>query len=201
MESRHRDLRGTDSSFVELPLDFTKMVSQVFTNNFELGLKELGKLKAGPLFRASGAVYSNEIVLAITLAHEAQIAATTVYGSVNFDPKASAPTAEELLGACADAVGTVYETLLDHKNTKLIEQLASDTLSAFEEVPFDWAQLEVDRFKVWVKVDKANPLLDYAADEWLKKNDPEYQARKHAEEKQMEDLFVTPDKVKKGYQH
>jgi hypothetical protein len=57
--------------------------------------------------------------------------------------------------------------------------------------------MEVDRSRIYVKVDKSNPLMDELADEWLQKNDPDYRERLEAEEEETENLFVTGPGVKK----
>ena len=196
MESRHSKSRPALAKSSPLPVDFLKMVNEVFSTNFDAGLKALSKIKPDPFFQASGLIYSNEIVLAITLAHKDQLAATTLYASCDFDPKASSPTVQDLLGACVDAVGSVYGALLDPAKKDRLEQLADESLSALENVPFEWTPLELDRYKVFVKVDKSNPALDDAAEEFLKKNDPEYQDRLEREHKETEELFVTGPKAR-----
>src|SRR4051812_33052638 len=88
-----------------LPFDYLKLVNEVFTTNFNGGLEALKKVKpAKPRFEATGTVYPDEVILCVTLMHEGEIAATSVYASTDFDPKASAPTVQDLLAACVDAI-------------------------------------------------------------------------------------------------
>lgn len=182
-----------------LPGDYLKLVAELFNTNFDSGLKALEKIRPERAsFNASGSLYPDEIVLCISLIHEGQMAATSVYGSVDFDPGASSPTVEDLLAACVDAIGSVYGPLLDPKKPGKLEQIADETLSALEGVPFEWTEVEVDRRKVHVRIDKANPKLDELADEWLKKNDPELQELESENQKVAEKLFVTGPKNDDG---
>lgn len=181
-----------------LPADYLKMVTEIFTTNFDEGLKALSATKKGATLETHGAIYAEEILLTLTLSFTGEIAATTVLASVDFDPKASAPTAPDLLAACVDAIGTVCETLLSPKNTEGLRGLTEQSLSAFEKIPFEWAPIEVERHTIYVRVDKSNPKLDDAADEWLKKHDPlahEIEQRTQAE---TEALFITGPSKKPG---
>jgi hypothetical protein len=198
MEKRKNPASAPLSKSTDLPVDYVRMVSDVLENTFEEGLKALTALrKAEARIEVSGRIYADEVVLAITIAHEGQLAATTVHASADFDPKASSPTVQDLLGACVDAAGGLISTLLDPKNTKRLEQLADESLSALEDIPWDWTQVEVERFRVYLKVDKANPKLEQEADDWLEKNDPEHRERLEREEEEVKKLFVTGPSDKK----
>ena len=177
-----------------LPLDYLKMIADVFAANFEAGLKAVKKLepKSKPKFKAFGMIYSNEIVLAISLGvGDEQLANTTVYASSDFDPKASAPTAEELLGASVDAIGSVFSYIFDDSKTDRIKQLLAESLASLDDIPFHWTKMEVGKLEVHLKVDKSNPELDEMADEWLKKNDPDLKDLDQQNERDAEKLFVT----------
>jgi hypothetical protein len=181
-----------------LPADYAQMVAQVFTTNFDNGLKALKKrMKVDGSFRVIGHVYLDEIVLSVSLEIKNQLAATTVYASSDFDPQASSPTMQDLLACCVDAAGSVMGELFgDLKETEL-ERLADESLSALSTAPFEWTALEVNRRRVFVKVDKANPRLDELADEWLAKNDPHHLEREAEDQAEAESLFVTADSVKR----
>jgi hypothetical protein len=175
-----------------LPQDYLKMVTEVFTTNFDAGLQALKPLmKGAPSFEVSGAVHSDELILAVTLVEEDQIAATTVYASVDFDPKASAPTIQDLLSVCVDAIGSAYSHILSTDNPDRLEQVASHALSVMDNVPFHWTEMKVDRYRIYIKLDKANPKLDRIADEWLSKNDPELKELAAKNEEDAKGLFVT----------
>lgn len=194
METRkHQEYRSS-----ELPADYLKMVSEIFATNFDEGLKALSQAHGKSRFIAHGEIYPDEIVLAISLVSEGQLAGTTVHSSTDFDPKASSPTLEDLLSACVDAVGTFFSEVLDPKKPERIAQLVSESLSALENAPFEWTQIEIERFRVHLKVDKSNPMLEQMADEWLRKNDPDLKKRKKKEQEEVESLFITGEKAKKG---
>lgn len=181
-----------------LPIDFLKMVTEVFTNNFSSGLKRLSKVKKGPKFVVSGEIFPNEIVLSVSVVFEGELAATTAYASIDFDPKASSPKAEDCLSACIDAVGGLYQHLLVQGSDGQIEAFADESLAAFEDIPFEWAVLEVERFKVYLKVDKSNPSLDNMADDWLQKNDPDLKKWEDEQEEETKSMFVTGPKKPKA---
>jgi hypothetical protein len=176
-----------------LPVDYLKMTSDVFSSNFELGLKAIKKLepKSQPQFKAYGIIYSNEIVLAISLFTGDQLAATTAYASSDFDPKASAPTAEQLLGASVDAIGSVFSYIFEDGKSVRIKQMLSGTLAALEDIPYIWTKMEVGKQEIHLKVDKSNPELDEMANDWLKKNDPDLKDLDQKNQKDAENLFVT----------
>lgn len=190
-ESRkHNPLKST-----ALPSDYLKIVSGIFDTNFDAGLKALDQLKkAKSHFFAHGRVYVDEVVLSISLMHKDHLAATTVHASSDFDPKASAPTIEDLLAACVDAVGAIYGQLLDPAKPERLEQIADESLSALEDVPFQWTPVKVEKHTIHLKVDKSNPMLDEMADDWLAKHDPEFKKRSHEEHAETEKLFVTGPK-------
>ncbi len=194
MERRHR----TVSKASPLPIDFRKMVAEVFTTNFDAGLKLLQKIKAGKRhFEVRGDIFADEVMLCISLGTSGHVSATSVYASCDFDPKASAPKIEDVLGACVDAVGSVYMELLDPENPKRIEQIAQESLAALQDIPYEWTSMKVDRHKVFVRVDKTNPALDELADQWLKKHDPKHKDLEKEEQEEVESLFVTGPKGKK----
>ena len=181
-----------------LPVDFLKMVAEVFRTNFEVGVKELRKFTKGDLsFDVNGAIFADEVVLCVSLLEENQLAATTVYASADFDPRASAPTAQDLLAICVDGIGVVYGQLLDPEEPKRLEQVASESLSAVEDIPFVWTQTNVERRRIYLRVDKANPQLEALADDWLRKHDPNLHELEEMNEEEAEKLFITGPGVPK----
>lgn len=190
---RPHPIKGTD-----LPQDYLKMVTEVFTTNFDAGLKALAKVAEGkPYFKVSGQVFVNEVVLCISLMQKGQMAATSVYASVDFDPKASSPTVQDLLSSCVDAAGSVFSYFFAPEHPERIAQVAQSSLAAFEDIPFEWTSVEVDRHKIFLKVDKANPELDQMADDWLRQNDPDIKRIDDETEKETEKLFITGPGAKK----
>jgi hypothetical protein len=198
MESRHGNHRGAGAKLKssELPHDYITMVTDVFRNHFDADLAALRKLGHKPDFAVAGAVFPNEVILSVSLLNEGQLAATTVHTSVDFDPKASSPTAQDLLAACVDAAGGVLQPLLATREPQRLEAVAAGTLAELgEEIPYEWTVVEVERFRVHVKIDKANPQLDAMADDWLKKHDPLAQVAEAAEHQETEERFFTGPKT------
>jgi hypothetical protein len=194
MEKRKSDsLRSSP-----LPAAYLKMVTDVFQSNFDEGLKKISKLTGESVhFEVSGSVFPSEIVLCVTLVQGDSVSATSIFGSADFDPKASSPTIQDLLGSLVDAIGSVLFPLMNPKKPEHLENLVSASLGALEDVPFEWTAMEVEKRKVWVMLNKANPRLEMAADEWLAKHDPDHKARLAQEHEETEKLFVTGAKAKK----
>lgn len=200
MESRKNSLKSSTrlARAAELPADFTAIVKEVFTTNFAEGMKLLEKIqKTENTFSVRGAIYADEIVLGVSLVSEGVIAATTIFCSVDFDPKASSPSAQDVLNICVDAVGSLYATLLDPAFPNRIEQLAGGTLSSLEEIPLEWTKIEFENRRVWLLVDKSNPTLDEMTDRWLAENDPDAELEEEEYEEETSELFMT-GKGKRG---
>jgi len=197
IETRH----PSTGKGAKLPLDYLKMVEEVFSANFDAGLKALSKFCKNPKLSAYGSIFPTEVILAVSIIEESQLAATTVYGSVDFDPKASSPTIEDLLANCVDAIGSVLASLLDTRSKDKLEKVVSQSLSALGKAPFEWTSVQIDKRTIFVKIDKANPKLDQMADEWLAKHDPEALEKQKEEQAETEKLFITGKKVdpKKEY--
>ena len=186
---------GSESKGSALPIDFTRMVTDVFTSNFDSGLKVLQKFKSVPItFQVHGDVYTDEILLCVSLVFSGQLSATSVYASSDFDPKASSPTVEELLGSCVDGIGSIFGQLLTPTNKEKLEELAGESLAALDGMPFEWTPVEIEKRRIYLRVDRANPNLEKMADDWLKANDPELRTRKSKEDLETESLFVTGPK-------
>jgi hypothetical protein len=196
MEKRRKSEPLPKSS--PLPVDYTSMVAEVFAANFDAGLKLLSGSTGGrPCFTVHGELYPDEILLGISILVEGQLAATTVYASTDFDPRASSPTVEDLLSACVDAAGSLFGTLLDPGKPDRIAQLADRSLAALENVPFEWTPLEIEKRTIFLRVDKANPDLERMTDDWLARHDPDKKARSQREHDETERLFMTGEEAKK----
>ena len=161
-----------------LPVDFVRLVEETLTQGLEEGLTTIREIHPESGFHAGGAIYENEILLAITLTQgPTQISATTVFGSADYDPNAEKPALMEILSACLDAAGSVFQHYLDPAFPERIAQIADQSLGALEEAPFQWSPLRPEnhpKIEVHVKIDKSNPVLDALTEDWLKKNDPDY---------------------------
>jgi hypothetical protein len=93
-----------------------------------------------------------------------------------------------------DALGALIPQVLVAGNEEKLRVLLEGTMSAHENIPFDWTSLEVERHRVFVKMDASNPSLDQMADEWLAKNDPQAGKREKEEQEETSKLFVTGPK-------
>ncbi|MFZ9594805.1 MAG: hypothetical protein ACO3A2_01870 [Bdellovibrionia bacterium] len=178
----------------DLPEDYLKMISDVFHSHFEFGLKLYQQKRKDAFFKAQGAIYTQEICLSVSLVSKGSLAAETVYASCDFDPKASAPTAEELLSACVDAIGSVFNTLLDEKKPDQITELAEGSQEVLDPLPVHWTATEINKREIYIRFDRANPLIETLTEEWLKKNDPTWSESEKKTQKEMENLFFTGPK-------
>lgn len=197
----HERRKGTESSHSELPSDYTQMVTEVFTSNFSEALAGLG-LEPPARFVAGGEIYSDEIVVHVAIVQEGRLAGVTAYASSDFDPKASSPGVEDLLGICVDAVGDLVQSLFElaekSGNPESLLSSSLDELAAGKAaLPLEWTPADVGKRKIFLRVDRTNPQLDGAADEWLKKHDPEFLKNEEKELKKAEKLFVLPPKGSK----
>ena len=174
-----------------LPKDYLQMVAEVFSSHFDEPLKLYQSVRPNSHFEIRGEVYSNEIVVAVSLVSDGCLSATTIHASCDFDPKASSPTVEDLLSASVDAIGSIFGTLLTPTDPARLALLAEDSLSSLENVPFDWTEVESDQKQIFLKLDKSNPTIEALADQWLKANDPELRQEEDEEEEETKKLFVT----------
>jgi len=167
----------------DLPIDYLKIVEETFAETHKKGLDILKTIHPICEIKAGGAIYADEVLLAITISHGTQsLIATTVYASADFNPLMPEPGIELVLSECLDSVGTVLEHYLDPAYPERIAQLADAPISALEEAPFEWTKMEESKVTTWVKIDKANPALEALAEEWLIKNDPNYSELDEKEE-------------------
>jgi hypothetical protein len=177
---RRKNSNSPQPAASDLPVDYLRLVEQTLTQALEPGLIEMRKTHPVSEFAAGGAIYADEVLLAITLSHGvSNLSATTLYASADFNPLADKPGLEATLSACLDAVGTIFEYYLDTAYPERITQLGHHSLSALEEAPFEWTAFEPSseaevKVAVHVKMDKSNPQLDSLTEKWLMENDPHY---------------------------
>ncbi len=162
----------------DLPVDFLKLIESTVSTALEAGLTEVKKTHPEAHFYSRGAIFADEIMLTLTLSYGPKVlSATTGYASADFNPLEEKPTVDAVLAACLDAIGSVFEFYLDPKSPEKIAQLAHHSLSALEDGPFEWTPIEITdevKIPVYVRIDKANPMLDEITEKWLIENDPEY---------------------------
>jgi hypothetical protein len=184
--------KQTPSPASPLPLDYLKMVSDVFTRHFESALQTYCSILPGSSFEAQGAVSSEEIWLSLSLVTPGQLSANTLSVSVDFDPKASAPTASDLLEVCVDSLQTALTPVLE--TPEKVKLLAEDSAQVLEDFPPHWTPLKGAPRTVYLLWNRSNPLLDRATDQWLAQNDPEYAQKEAETQKQTQELFFTGPK-------
>jgi len=197
MERRIKEAEGKKPDrYTELPVDFTRMVKQVLETNFKESFDTLAE-KAGHKVTpvVSGRIYPNEILLAVSLVYEGTTRANSFYCSMDFDPNASSPKADDLLGLGVDAVGALLAQVLEEK---YLDSLARGSLSALVDsglkLPFQWTSVKFEKKTVHMRVDAANLELDGAADDFLAKHDPDFKALEEEDEALAEGKFVTGKK-------
>lgn len=186
---------------VELPIDYLKIVEETLTESLDKGIEELKKIHSICELKASGAIYSDEVLLAITISHGPKnLIATTVYASAEFNPLMPEPGIELVLSNCLDSAGSVLEHYLNPAFPERISQFASSSIGTLEEAPFEWTPMEETKVSVWVKIDKSNPVLETLTDEWLKLNDPNYSKEDEAAEAEefLNDRLDAIQKAKSG---
>jgi hypothetical protein len=167
------------------------MVKNVFQKEFDAELKIYSTFRPEAYCEAYGSISADEIVLALSLLSPGQLGATTIYASTDFDPKATSPTAEDLLAVCIDGLDSVLRTLFNREKPDEIEKLAGESLSATENIPFDWTSIEVQRRKVFIKLDKANLSIERLTEDWLKKNDPLLKQEEELEAEKSSEVIIT----------
>jgi len=201
MSERRKEADG-EVKKSDLPRDFLGLIEQVFNENFGESLKSLKQLtQAEHVFKAHGEVYPDEVLVTISLNDQEHHTATSFHASVDYDPKASYPTIQDVLNSCVDAIGALYHSLTDPAHPKFEEKLLTLTefsISAVKDIPYEWTGLKVGKQTVFLKVDKVNPELEALTDQWLEKNDPDFEKNRKKEQAETEDLFVTGDKAKRA---
>lgn len=199
---KQNKVSGPEPTPGTLPVDFLRLVEETLTSALQEGLTSIRGIHPESSFQASGAIYGDEVLLAITLSHgPSQIAATTVFGSADYDPLAETPALMDVLGACLDAAGSIFHFYLDPAFPERMIQIADASLSALEEAPFEWSPVKSEphpKITVHVKIDKSNPALDAMTEEWLRNHDPEYPAKQQEAEALLEERLDALQGKKRG---
>jgi hypothetical protein len=189
---RRKESAGKSSA---LPSDYLQMVEEVFSSNFSDTLDKLST-DTPARFVAGGDVFADEVVVSLSLLKEGKLSGLSLFASSDFDPKASAPTIETLLSVCVDGIGQVFQGLFEIAEKKdALASLLDLNLADLPELPLMWTQIEVEKRKLFVRVDRSNPVLDQAADDWLAKHDPEQAKESRSEDQEAEKLFVVGPKT------
>ena len=170
-----------------------RLVVETLNTAEEKGLEIVKKTHPNAAFSANGAIYGDEILLAITLSQgEKDLAANTVYASADFDPNLQISQLESVLGTCLDAVGSIFDYYLNPSHPDRIEDLLQPTLGALDDAPFEWTPVEIHeivKHPVWVRMDKLNPLLESLTDQWLAQNDPQFKKEEAVPTEEAEEFL------------
>lgn len=192
-------LVATSSRAATLPVDYTKMVNEVFETHFDGILKSLKEMGRKVSFTTTGRIWPDEIMLTVTLFQEGLLSATSCHASCDYDPTASSPTAEQLLGSCVDAVAGVFTELLPTDQPDQWVETLEASLSALthDNVPLEWTATQIDQRKVFVRIDKANPSIEEMTEKWLAENDPERAGDEQVELESDEELMAERVRIRK----
>ena len=186
MESRKRSALKP----VSLPHDFLKMVEDTVSEKFNNELMAYREVQPNAFFKVRGELFSEEVLLAVSLMSEQALSATTAYASTDYKESDRGEILQTKLDLLVDTLDELFQKLFSEKNDQSsLKKLADPVLSILEDVPLEWAK--VGSTQVFTRVDKANILLDEIADDWLAKNDPDWAEKVARIEKATESLFVT----------
>lgn len=172
-----RKLAADHSPHTDLPSDFLKLVNETLLQSFQESLLHFKKTYPDVHFESGGQLFSDEVILQVTLNFGLKnLAATTFYASADFDPQHETLTLDKVLPLCLDAIGTLLEFYLNPKEVELMNKLAEPNISVLDEAPFVWTKLHDNHsHSLWLRMDKANPKLEQATQDWLKANDPQFE--------------------------
>lgn len=148
MEKRKPAIDAEAQKATSLPSDYTKVVKEVFETQFKDSIQN-------KQFTIEGKIWPDEILFAASLGSTGSLKAVTVFCSVDFDPNASLPTAEELLAACVDVCGHFFQHFFQ-ENPDPIDLR-----------PLVWTPYEWSGRTAFVRVDQSNLQLDQMTEEWL----------------------------------
>lgn len=199
-----RRLSGVLKS-ASVPEDYTRLVQDILLQNFLPAINYVKKKQKSstPTFSARGRLYPDEIVLSLSFqVGKSSPLATTVHVSVDYDPTASAPKAEDLLALCLDVGGGVFNQYLSIETPKILDAFVWESLSTLADladVPFEWTKVDAQKRAFYVKLDKAHLDLEEMADKWLDEHDPDRQEREAEEAREAEELLA--ERTGRGRKH
>lgn len=191
MEKRIETVKNVSPNalpYAKVPEEYLSLVQNVINDHFSDALRLMAAGRPGFRIVCAGRMYQDEIVLSVSFLTEGALGALTLHSSADFDPQASSPSAQELLSTLVDTLGQALGDLLDQSRPKRLQSLIEGSLSAMSDVPFHWSPMEVNKRKTWVKLDTSNPEIERMTDDWLSKNDPEFEREvREADAAQLEE--------------
>ncbi|MGE4233313.1 MAG: hypothetical protein AB7F43_08295 [Bacteriovoracia bacterium] len=158
-----------------LPGEYLKMVENLFQKNFKKLLLEKEK------FVASGELFPDELVLSISLKHDAPLLATTCYASVDYPPEKlkkengepaenTSETVQFAVGICVDVIASFFQTYFDDGRPVDYEN----------EYRQHWTRFELEKGKpVFIMTNRDNLELDAQADAILEEDEEKSNRKIH----------------------
>lgn len=165
--------RRKDTAYegTKIPGDYLKIIQDVFNKNFAKHLLKEKKDKES--FVAFGGLFSDEVLLVITLRHPGNLRTTTCYASIDYPaPKFKSESTgksksfsvseavEHSINLCVDAIAGFFQSYFDEGRP-----VDYDT-----EYSQDWTVYEIEREKIYMKVNRDNLELEAQATALLEKN-------------------------------
>lgn len=187
----------------DLPKDYLSLIEQSVKERFNEPLRKLSQSSGQECyFFACGKLYASEILLCVSILKRDQLPGTSFYASFEFDVLKSKENIDkyvpELMKSCEiclDAIEQCFESLFNSLEDHHLENILSPSLGDLTDVPFEWSNMRLGDYSVYVKIDKANPELEQKTEDWLEKNDLHLKDKALKDNQASEDLFITPSKV------
>jgi hypothetical protein len=159
-----------------LPKDFLDTVSGLFSKQFKAKLK-------GATFLVYGDLYSQEVILCISLNHPKSLTAASLHISSDLTEEVGEKPEKvtERLKSMVDVAASWFSEALD--GGKGLESV----LDKMEDIDPNWQELEWEGATLFVKLNKVNYALERVADDFLKKSGFEEEDELEAFVKELEE--------------
>jgi hypothetical protein len=151
------------------------MIQDVFLKNFAKQLR--GKGKERETFVASGEIFPDEILVAVSLKNPKNLRMTTCYGSMDFPPPSLIPES----GAPGAIAGSSASDAVQHAVNGCIDVIGGFFQSFFQEdrpVDYDneycddWTAVDLDKTtRVYLRINRDNLELEAASDDFLERHE------------------------------
>ncbi|MEW6058109.1 MAG: hypothetical protein AB1540_16000 [Bdellovibrionota bacterium] len=162
--------KDTTTKSTRIPRDYLKLIEDIFNKNFS---KFLIKEKAGSeSFVASGEIYPDEVLVAVSLKNPKNLRMTTCYASIDYPPpqlklesgKPAAPSAsgvEICVNSCVDGIASFFATFFDEGRP----------VDYDVEYRQNWTAVEIEKkVFVYLRINRDNPELEAQADALLEED-------------------------------
>ena len=153
-----------------LPRDYLVLIEGIFNKNFSAQI--IGKGKKRETFVVYGMIYSDEVVMAVSLKNPSNLRMTTCYASMDFPPPSFIPES----GAPAVGIPTASDAVQTAVNS-CIDVVASFFQTYFEEErPLDyeseyrqeWVPVDLEKtLRVFLRLNRDNLEIEAASEEFI----------------------------------